>query len=70
MSRSQNAGIRSVLVLTGYGTKHQLSLDSEPKMIVEHFGKGVENIISLVESHTAIFAKVEYELAVFPHPQQ
>lgn len=42
-----NAGIRSVLVLTGYGVKHRALLANEPSMVVENFGHGVDRILSL-----------------------
>ena len=34
----QNAGLRTALVLTGYGNEHQHSLQVEPTIIPEHFG--------------------------------
>jgi len=42
---AQNAGVKSVLVLTGYGEKHRPSLKNEPTIIVEDFGKSVEAMV-------------------------
>lgn len=46
---AKNAGIKSVLVLTGYGEKHRISMKNEPTIVVEDFGKGVDSIVSVLE---------------------
>lgn len=43
---AKNAGIKSVLVLTGYGTKHRPQLAHEPDLVVENFGAAIESIVS------------------------
>ena len=42
-----NAGVSSILVLTGYGLKHQAGLKETPGSVVEHFGEAVERILGL-----------------------
>jgi D-glycero-D-manno-heptose 1,7-bisphosphate phosphatase len=44
---AKNAGIKSVLVLTGYGVKHRALLAEEPDLIVENFGAAIETIVSV-----------------------
>jgi D-glycero-D-manno-heptose 1,7-bisphosphate phosphatase len=46
---AENAGIRSSLVLTGYGTKHKSILRQEPDNIVGHFGEAVESILAVLK---------------------
>ncbi|MFT3745775.1 MAG: HAD family hydrolase [Pyrinomonadaceae bacterium] len=43
---AKNAGIRSVLVLTGYGIKHRDELENAPDFVVEDFGTAIQNILS------------------------
>ena len=42
---AKNAGIRSALVLTGYGRKHRITLSHEPDQVIEHFGEAVASIV-------------------------
>ena len=46
---AKNAGIKSVLVLTGYGVKHRSQLESEPDIVVDNFGVAVGNFIAAPE---------------------
>jgi len=41
---AENAGIKSVMVLTGYGQNHRTMLRSEPDVVADHFGDAVEAI--------------------------
>ena len=43
---AKNAGIKSVLVLTGYGMKHRAQLANEPDLVVENFGVAIESLVS------------------------
>ncbi|MEQ1604650.1 MAG: HAD family hydrolase [Pyrinomonadaceae bacterium] len=48
---AKNAGIKSVLVLTGYGEKHRPALKNEPTFVVGDFGKSIEAIMSVLQSN-------------------
>ena len=43
---AKNAGIKSVLVLTGYEMKHRAQLANEPDLVVENFGVAIESLVS------------------------
>lgn len=49
---AKNAGIKSALVLTGYGVKHRSQLESAPDIIVDNFGVAVGNFITATEAAT------------------
>ena len=40
-----NGNLRTVMVLTGYGVKHQRILDIQPTLIADHFGNAVREIL-------------------------
>ena len=46
---AENACIKSVLVLTGYGKKHWPTLRLEPDQVAEHFGEAVSSIAGLLQ---------------------
>lgn len=46
---AKNAGIKSVLVLTGYGQKHRSQINDEPELIVSDFGAAIESIVAVSE---------------------
>ncbi len=45
-----NAGIKSAMVMTGYGPKHLKTLDSEPNILAEDFGDAVRKLIGSLNS--------------------
>jgi len=46
---AKNAGIKSALVLTGYGKKHGPALTQKPDEVLEHFGDAVASVIAQSE---------------------